>query len=502
VQLDPRIKVAAQAVNGDHNGKPAALTSLYPADPVPPARVSLPTRGVFAEAVMGNCNACETIDDSKFWRWEESPIDEPPTIEPASTATRRSEPATVTPTPFPTPMISMQTPASVPDPAGVAAVLAALGTQSFPDITGLAGTQANAAAAYSKALDTALAFGKEASTLAQQASAIKSMDKTMAKIDKAEADKKIGSEDAERHRNDLIDSATGAKGAPPKTGEVKEKLDTIKDAKGDGAIKQPAAEGFAESVLKKYVGDETPPPSDDREAGTEVIKEVGRRGRVKSVKTPDAEVTTHPGPAPLEPPEAAIPKSYEEMVETVEHYVLQPAEIALILANVEEYGAAWPAAVEAWVLAAEEIVPLVGAIAQVAFVFIEIVNAVDTGLRSDETMGWVYGITNAIDGKPGPTELPPLDQPRDTEAARRARFDAGVERGRALILEPATDEERRAAAELKIWLVLCIEKKGVKEGHKQFVTNLFRAAYKDGDQQHRETWYADWPEMRAGPLPI
>ncbi len=27
---------------------------------------------------LGECNACEKVDDSRFWRWEESPIDEPP----------------------------------------------------------------------------------------------------------------------------------------------------------------------------------------------------------------------------------------------------------------------------------------------------------------------------------------------------------------------------------------------------------------------------------------
>jgi hypothetical protein len=448
--------------------------------------------------VMGNCNACETIDDSKFWRWEESPIDEPPAIEPASTATRRAEPATVTPTPFPTPMVSMQTPASVPDPAGVAAALVALGKQSFADITGLAGTQANAATAYSKALDTALAFGKEASTLAQQASAIKSMDKTLATIDKAEAEKKINSEDAERHRNDLMDSATGAKGAPPKTSEVKEKLETLKKAEQDGAIDSSTRQKYSEVVAKHYVGDDTPPATDERNAATEVIREVGRRGRVSSVQTgdPPTKVTTHPE-VWLEPPEPLVPENLEELVEWAEAG-LKVGEISLILANTARLAPATMATIEA----AETGFGLAGAIVSIAEVVIQIVNALDTGLRSDETMGWIYGITNAIDGKAGPTELPPLDQPRDTVEARRARFDAGVERGRALILSPSTDEERRAAALLKIWLSLCIRDYGVVKGHKVFVTGLFRVAYKDGDQQHRETWYANWPEMRAAPGPF
>jgi hypothetical protein len=491
VHLDPRLDVKDPS-------KPVDLRSLYPAPSIAPSRVSLPTRGVFAEAVMGNCNACETIDDSKFWRWEESPIDEPPSIEPASTATRAEPPATVTPTQFPTPIVSLQAPASVPDPAGVAAALAALGKESFTDITGLAGTQANAAAAYSKALDTALAFGKEASTLAQQASAIKSMDKTLATIDKAEAQKKIAPDDAERHRNDLIDTATGAKDAPPKTSEVKEKLDTLKKAEQDGSIGSSAKQKYSEVVAKRYVGDDSPSQTEEGKAATDVIRAVGRSGRASSVQTgnPPTTVTTHPE-VELEPPGPMIPENLEQLITWTERG-LKVGEIAEILSHTAELAPDTFELIEA----AGSYLGLASAILSIVEVFVQLVNALDTGLRSDETMGWVYGITNAIDGKPGPTDLPPLDQPRDTIEARRARFDAGVERGRALILAPSTDDEREAAARLKIWLMLCLQDYGLLKGHRTFVTGLFRLAYKDGDQQHRETWYANWPEMRAAPGPF
>src|SRR5205823_2949055 len=75
--LDPRFTAVA--------GQTVDLRDFYRVDPpVPATRVSLPTRGVFAEAVMGACNACEQIDDTRFWRWGDAPIDEPPSIEPAS----------------------------------------------------------------------------------------------------------------------------------------------------------------------------------------------------------------------------------------------------------------------------------------------------------------------------------------------------------------------------------------------------------------------------------
>ncbi len=204
IHLDPRIKYTI-----DDNGQVADLMDLYRQDaPVPPARVSLPTRGVFAEAVMGACNSCEKIDDSRFWRWEDSPIDEPPAIDTASTTTRRSEPADVHSSPFPTPIVSIQNAPAVPDPVGVRAALDALGKQSFADITGLAGTQANAAAAYQQALDTAYKFGKEASALAQQAAMLKSKDKVLGSIDEAESSGKIDKEDAKKYRNNTFEKLT------------------------------------------------------------------------------------------------------------------------------------------------------------------------------------------------------------------------------------------------------------------------------------------------------
>jgi outer membrane protein OmpA-like peptidoglycan-associated protein len=40
-----------------------------------PAVVVLPTPGTFAESQLGSCGACETKDDTVFWRWQEAPCD-------------------------------------------------------------------------------------------------------------------------------------------------------------------------------------------------------------------------------------------------------------------------------------------------------------------------------------------------------------------------------------------------------------------------------------------
>lgn len=40
------------------------------------AAITLPTRGMLGEAVLGSCNSCEKIDLTRFWNWKDSPIEE------------------------------------------------------------------------------------------------------------------------------------------------------------------------------------------------------------------------------------------------------------------------------------------------------------------------------------------------------------------------------------------------------------------------------------------
>jgi hypothetical protein len=88
--------------------------------------VSLPTRGLFAEAKLGSCNACEELDVTRFWDWTESPCpEEAPAIEgvrPGSRAQAMGAEPTVTP-----PTLGIQTPPAAPEPASIAGVLEALG---------------------------------------------------------------------------------------------------------------------------------------------------------------------------------------------------------------------------------------------------------------------------------------------------------------------------------------------------------------------------------------
>jgi hypothetical protein len=176
-QLDPTLATDAR--------RRAELLDLYATNPAPPLRVSLPTRGVFAEAVLGGCNCCETKDESLFWRWEESPIpDEPPALLPLSTDSRAVETGPITPTPFPRPLVQFQQVPEFPDPTGLRTALEILQRSDlFKDVTGLEQTQRNSLAAFEKALSVAKSFGGQAANLALQQENGRNIDRTLNQIE-------------------------------------------------------------------------------------------------------------------------------------------------------------------------------------------------------------------------------------------------------------------------------------------------------------------------------
>lgn len=175
--LDPTFKQDAE--------NPIDLLDHYqPNTPIAPLRIAIPTKGVFAESVMGACNSCEKKDESRFWRWEESPCgDEPTLIQPVSTESRRAEPPSMTPKDFPAPIVAFQNVPPAPDPQGFGGLLNLLSNPNlFRDITGLTENQKNALAALQSALSTAQFFGGKAADLALQGSMNKDIDKALDKI--------------------------------------------------------------------------------------------------------------------------------------------------------------------------------------------------------------------------------------------------------------------------------------------------------------------------------
>ena len=101
--------------------------------------IGLPTRGVFAEAILGRCASCEKIDDSRFWDWQQSPVPgEAPAIAPVDVATRARDSADLRPSAMPEGIVNIAAPLPAPDPVAMANALQILGKgDMFRDMSGI-----------------------------------------------------------------------------------------------------------------------------------------------------------------------------------------------------------------------------------------------------------------------------------------------------------------------------------------------------------------------------
>ncbi|WP_021781387.1 hypothetical protein [Myxococcus hansupus] len=190
--LDPTYELGTAAQSGSGAIAHASLLEHYQTESEREGgegsvfRLSVPTPGVFAEAVRGACNACERIDDTRFWRWEQSPLGEPTAINPVSADSRYQAPQSTTPTALPQSLVSIQNAPAAPDPTGVGALLTALGQASpFANLTGLDANQKNALAALTTNAESARAFGEMATKLALAAQSTRNSANLNEQIDKA-----------------------------------------------------------------------------------------------------------------------------------------------------------------------------------------------------------------------------------------------------------------------------------------------------------------------------
>lgn len=122
-----------------YQGQVPNWSETRPEDPTEPIEsiVTLPTRGVFAEAMLGHCNACEVRDVTRMWDWTEATVEEPPPIQDVAPGPRGT-PEAVTPTTLPQAVVQISQPPAAPDPVGLAAALRVMGTPNiFRDMSGL-----------------------------------------------------------------------------------------------------------------------------------------------------------------------------------------------------------------------------------------------------------------------------------------------------------------------------------------------------------------------------
>ena len=240
LHLDPSFK---------ENEDVSLLDHYRPTTPADPLRITLPTKGVYAEAVMGQCNSCEHKEEDRFWRWEESPIPDSPTpIQPLSTDTRRAEPPDLEAKDLSSPIINLQNAPAAPDPGGLAAAMQLLATPNlFKDITGLEGNQRNAIEALkiateaaqqygAEAADVAKSFGENASNLAMQSSTSQDMDRIQRSIQTARSSGLIDDAQASELTQSALRNMVGLGGSesgssPRGTESV---LNTIRSASEEG----------------------------------------------------------------------------------------------------------------------------------------------------------------------------------------------------------------------------------------------------------------------------
>jgi GH25 family lysozyme M1 (1,4-beta-N-acetylmuramidase) len=251
IHLDPTYKER-------EDGEPVSLLDMYGgADPIPPVRVSVPTRGVYAEAVMGACNACEEKDETRLWRWDEAPIDEPTAIASPTTDSRKSAAPDLAAQPFSPPMINIQNAPAAPDPTGLSQALKVIATPGiFPNITGLDQTQKNSLEALKSSLEAAKYFGGEASKLAQQAAMQKGgIDKSLQSISQAQKAGMIsgdqGNQLAMSALKGLVGGGAGATETPKKS-SVEELVPSLKGQLEKGGVKSLKAETAGDTIQADF----------------------------------------------------------------------------------------------------------------------------------------------------------------------------------------------------------------------------------------------------------
>jgi GH25 family lysozyme M1 (1,4-beta-N-acetylmuramidase) len=197
---------------------PAALFNHYVSLEAPsePMLVSLPTDGLYAQTIMDECAALEEHFGNIDWVLND-PDPALGEIAPELLASRSAgPPPTATPSTLPPTLINLQNVPEAPTPSGLAGALSAVtNANAFRDMTGLAGTQANAATAFQTAASLASSFGAQAAALklaesADKAHATQTADQKLASVQRAIDKNLISPEDAQRHASQILEGLHSA----------------------------------------------------------------------------------------------------------------------------------------------------------------------------------------------------------------------------------------------------------------------------------------------------
>jgi hypothetical protein len=209
--------------------------------------VPLPTGGVFGEAVLGRANSAEKLDITRFWNWQDSPIQIPAPEIAALQSGSRAQPEDLKPGQLGQPILNIVNSPSMPDPTGMASILTAIQNGNmFRDMSGLLGTIGFAQAAMGRAFQGA----KDAAAQAGQNM------KTAVDLFKAAFGRNLGA-GGDENGNAKVDQMTGT---PSNMGAMINAAKDL-DQRETGSY---AREGSDPSEWSQWPGDNseglTPPP--------------------------------------------------------------------------------------------------------------------------------------------------------------------------------------------------------------------------------------------------
>jgi hypothetical protein len=225
-----------------------------------PLRVSLPTDGLYAQALMDSCNACEEHFGSTDWVLTNAE----PELEALADqlGTRRSEPQDLEPSQFPQTLINLQNAPAAPDPTGLSGILQAVTNASaFRDMAGLAGTQANALGALTQAASLASGFGQMAVDFQKSKQGTADAKQKLSNIQKARADGLIDAAEAQRQSAKVLDEQNMSNPAPELTStpEIRRAIQRATDSNSVVDVQRQSPGGRESVRIEPLGGDQSRP---------------------------------------------------------------------------------------------------------------------------------------------------------------------------------------------------------------------------------------------------
>jgi hypothetical protein len=266
------------------------LDHYQPLTPIEPYRISVPTRGVFAEAVQGACNACEKIETDRLQDWTKFPnTDEPTSISPVVVPTPSVADWKAAFKDLATPIVNIQNAPAAPAPgAGLAGLSDAL-TKSgvFKDITGLDANQQNVIRTYLSNQENAKAFGEMAKEMAMQQHNTQNSPKIMDQITAAKNAKDITPQEAGQlvkdHLQQQIDGGVAKKAELNREKQLTPLTKAAMDAASRGREVKVQREGETESVDISRAG--------ESEVAAEILRNIPGQS-IASIETAETKVRT------------------------------------------------------------------------------------------------------------------------------------------------------------------------------------------------------------------